>query len=29
LEAVIYKRVKIWRRNCVIGRIEYLFFTLS
>ena len=29
LEAVIYKRLQIWRHNDVIGRNEYLISTFS
>jgi len=29
LEVLIYKRLQMWRHNNVIGRNEYLIFTLS
>jgi len=29
LEALIYKRLQMWRHNDAISRNEYLFFTLS
>jgi len=29
LEVHIYKRLQMWRHNDVIGRNEYLIFTLS
>jgi len=29
LEAIIYKRLQMWRHNDVIGCNEYLIFTLS
>ena len=29
LEVLIYKRLQMWRHNDVIGRNEYVIFTLS